>query len=76
MWLPSKAGGEYAVDIGAKVKFTDSGQIQVVDDDGQVSSRASVYYCNLYQFEPDYFTIICGKSLAQLKTDVLLESHL
>ncbi|KAF6038480.1 ck [Bugula neritina] len=35
VWLPSKAGGEYAVDIGAKVKFTDSGQIQVVDDDGQ-----------------------------------------
>ena len=29
--------GEYAVDIGAKVRYTDSGQIQVVDDDGNVS---------------------------------------
>lgn len=37
MWLPSKIKGEYAVDIGAKVKFSESGQIQVVDDDGNVS---------------------------------------
>jgi len=37
VWLPTKESGEYAVDLGAKVKYSEAGQIQLVDDDGNVS---------------------------------------
>ena len=48
MWVPGKLTGEYAVDIGAKVQFTDSGQIQVVDDDGDVSPCFLFLYITTY----------------------------
>lgn len=37
MWLDLKTGREFVVPIGAVVKLCDSGQIQVVDDEGNVS---------------------------------------
>ena len=42
MWLDNTAGGEFEVPIGATVKFSDTGQIQLVDDEGEehwVSSK-------------------------------------
>lgn len=37
MWLDLKTGREFEVSIGAVVKLSDSGQIQVTDDEGTVS---------------------------------------
>lgn len=39
MWLDLKSGREFEVPIGAVVKLCDSGQIQVTDDEGNVSVR-------------------------------------
>lgn len=36
MWLDLKTGREFDVPVGAVVKLCDSGQIQVVDDEGTV----------------------------------------
>lgn len=38
VWLDLKTGREFEVPIGAVVKLCDSGQIQVVDDEGNVST--------------------------------------
>lgn len=38
VWLDLRSGQEFDVPIGAVVKLCDSGQIQVVDDEGNVSS--------------------------------------
>lgn len=38
VWLDLKTGREFEVPIGAVVKLCDSGQIQVVDDEGNVSA--------------------------------------
>lgn len=45
MWLDNTKGGEFDLPIGALVKLADSGQIQVVDDEGQVS-KCSVQKMN------------------------------
>lgn len=34
MWLDNTAGGEFEVPIGAVVKFSDAGQMQLEDDEG------------------------------------------
>ena len=34
MWYDHTEGGEFEVPIGATVKFSDTGQIQLVDDEG------------------------------------------
>lgn len=39
IWLDLKSGREFEVPIGAVVKLCDSGQIQVTDDEGNVSVR-------------------------------------
>lgn len=39
VWLDLKAGREFVVPIGAVVKLCDSGQIQVLDDEGNVSLK-------------------------------------
>lgn len=39
VWMDLRSGQEFDVPIGAVVKLCDSGQIQVVDDEGNVSSR-------------------------------------
>lgn len=39
VWLDLKSGREFEVPIGAVVKLCDSGQIQVLDDEGNVSVR-------------------------------------
>lgn len=39
VWLDLKSGREFEVPIGAVVKLCDSGQIQVTDDEGNVSVR-------------------------------------
>uniref|UniRef100_A0A7N8XXN1 Myosin VIIAa n=1 Tax=Mastacembelus armatus TaxID=205130 RepID=A0A7N8XXN1_9TELE len=39
VWLDLKSGREFEVPIGAVVKLCDSGQIQVVDDEGNVSTE-------------------------------------
>lgn len=39
VWLDPKSGREFEVPIGAVVKLCDSGQIQVTDDEGNVSLR-------------------------------------
>lgn len=46
MWLDLKTGREFGVPVGAVVKLCDSGQIQVVDDEGNVSypSRSRLTY--------------------------------
>lgn len=40
VWLDLKTGREFDVPVGAEVKLCDSGQIQVVDDEGRVSGQA------------------------------------
>lgn len=35
MWFDNTTGGEFEVSIGATVKFSDTGQIQLVDDEGE-----------------------------------------
>ncbi len=35
MWLDHTTGGEFEVPIGAVVQFSDTGQIQLVDDEGE-----------------------------------------
>ena len=37
VWLEPEQNGEFTVPIGAMVKFSDSGQIQLIDDDKRVS---------------------------------------
>lgn len=39
MWLDLKTGREFDVPVGAVVKLCDSGQIQVLDDEGTVSRQ-------------------------------------
>lgn len=39
VWLDLKTGREFDVPVGAVVKLCDSGQIQVLDDEGRVSER-------------------------------------
>lgn len=39
MWLDLKTGREFDVPVGAVVKLCDSGQIQVLDDEGRVSEK-------------------------------------
>ena len=42
MWLNHTKGGEFEVPIGAVVKFSDAGEMQLVDDEGEehwVSSK-------------------------------------
>lgn len=41
VWLDLKTGREFDVPVGAVVKLCDSGQIQVVDDEGRVSHHAA-----------------------------------
>lgn len=41
VWMDLKSGQEFDVPIGAVVKLCDSGQIQVVDDEGIVSNYLS-----------------------------------
>lgn len=41
VWLDLKTGREFDVPVGAVVKLCDSGQIQVVDDEGRVSYHAA-----------------------------------
>lgn len=37
VWLDMKSGRDFDVPIGAVVKLCDSGQLQVTDDEGNVS---------------------------------------
>lgn len=39
VWLDRKTGREFDVPVGAVVKLCDSGQIQVLDDEGRVSQQ-------------------------------------
>jgi hypothetical protein len=41
VWMDLKSGQEFDVPIGAVVKLCDSGQIQVVDDEDNVSNHLS-----------------------------------
>lgn len=45
VWMDLRSGQEFDVPIGAVVKLCDSGQIQVVDDEGNVSSLLSSRPC-------------------------------
>lgn len=40
MWLDLKTGRQFDVPVGAVVKLCDSGQIQVLDDEGRVSRHS------------------------------------
>jgi len=46
VWLDLSDGGEFDVPIGGTVKMADTGQIQVVDDEGRVS-LTYMYYKSL-----------------------------
>ena len=37
VWLDDTSGGEFEVPIGAVVEFSDSGQLRLIDDNGEVS---------------------------------------
>lgn len=42
VWLDLKSGREFEVPVGAVVKLCDSGQIQVLDDEGNVRAFSVV----------------------------------
>ena len=44
MWYDNTQGGEFDLPIGAVVKFSDTGQIQIVDDDGEVIGMDVIYF--------------------------------
>ena len=44
MWLDLKTGREFVVPIGAVVKLCDSGQIQVLDDEGSVRTNKDLIF--------------------------------
>lgn len=46
VWLDLKSGREFEVPIGAVVKLCDSGQIQVLDDEGNVSAETLWLFLN------------------------------
>lgn len=48
MWLDLGGTGEFDVDIGAVVEFSDQGQIKLIDDEGDVSVYClgvCLFYC-------------------------------
>lgn len=47
VWLDLTSGGEFDVPIGGMVKMADTGQIQVVDDEGKVSACLQIYIIKL-----------------------------
>ena len=49
MWYDNTQGGEFDLPIGAVVKFSDTGQIQIVDDDGEVIGMDVIYFTCLLQ---------------------------
>jgi len=44
VWLDNTNGGEFDVPIGALVKLSDSGQIQVIDDEGKVCEPSAASF--------------------------------
>lgn len=46
MWLDLKTGREFDVPVGAVVKRCDSGQTQVLDDEGHVSPCSTALTCS------------------------------
>jgi len=48
VWYDNTQGGEFDLPIGAVVKFSDTGQIQLVDDDGEASIRVILVVFNFY----------------------------
>lgn len=48
VWMDLKTGREFDVPIGAVVKLCDSGQIQVVDDEGNVRTKGCGWAFQLY----------------------------
>lgn len=48
VWMDLKTGREFDVPIGAVVKLCDSGQIQVVDDEGNVRTKGCGCAFQLY----------------------------
>lgn len=71
MWLDLKTGREFDVPVGAVVKLCDSGQIQVVDDEGRVSNQlsrkqtcTSVFY--MLPLDPVECILSCNYSLFRL----------
>lgn len=61
MWLDLKTGREFEVPIGAVVKLCDSGQIQVLDDEGNVSVETLFCYARLRK----KFVYVVGSMLDQ-----------
>lgn len=47
VWLDLKTGREFDVPVGAVVKLCDSGQIQVLDDEGRVSQSGYESFCSI-----------------------------
>lgn len=59
MWLDLKTGREFEVPIGAVVKLCDSGQIQVLDDEGNVSYRTLTYSMKVTFTHNGFSTPMC-----------------
>lgn len=70
MWLDLKTGREFDVPVGAEVKLCDSGQIQVVDDEGRVSGQATGIS------QQNVFGLIFYTSFSQFRTHHIIPKHI
>lgn len=57
VWLDLKTGREFDVPVGAVVKLCDSGQIQVLDDEGTVSPQQNNQETCVYMLSCAYMRL-------------------